>query len=130
MSTTNSTTNVSFTTVQGLLLAVGAVALGVFSVTHPLLGSGIYVVTALGVLLIQHRNTGRFLQLSGIGEAPPGEITLVVVGLTSAVVFPALVAASGLGYFTWTPLMAGIGFAVAGLFVLYGIFGFRAWRKQ
>jgi len=130
MSTTNTTTNESFTTLQSLLLAVGAIALGVFSITYPLLGSGIYAIAALGVLAIQYRNTGQVLQLSGIGEAPPGEITLVVVGLTSAVVFPALVAASGLGYFTWTPLVAGVGFAVAGLFVLYGIFGFRASRKQ
>jgi len=130
MEATNSAPNEPFSLVQALLLAVGATALGVLSAPRPLLGTGIYTVAALGVLAIQYRNTGNALQLSGINEAPPGEITLVVVGLASAVVFPALTAASGLGYFTWTPVAAGVAFAVAGLFVLYGVFGIRASRRQ
>lgn len=130
MSTTNSTKNESFTTVQGFMLAIAATALGVFSINRPLLGSGIYAIGVLGVLGIQYRNTGQFLQLSGISEAPPGEITLAVVGLSSAVVFPVLVAASGLGYFSWTPLSAGVAFTIAGLFGLYGVFGIWASQKR
>jgi hypothetical protein len=130
MSTTNANTNEPFSPVQGVLFAVGAVALGVLSTNRPLVGAGVYAAAAVGVLAIQYRNTGQFLRLSGIGEAPPGEITLVVVGLASAIVFPALTAASGLGYFTWTPVVAGVGFAVAGLFVLYGMFGYRAARQR
>lgn len=129
MAATNSTPNESFSPGQAVLLAVGATALGVFSITRPLLGTSVYAVAALGVLAVQYRKAGQFLQLSGISDAPPGEVTLVVVGLASAVVFPALTAAWGLGYFTWTPVTAGVGFAVAGLFVLYGIFGFRASRQ-
>jgi hypothetical protein len=130
MATTNSAPNESVSLGQALLFAVGATALGVLSGSQPLLGTAIYAVAASSVLAIQYRNTSQFLQLSGIGEAPPGEITLVVVGLASAIVFPALTAASGLGYFTWTPVAAGVGFAVAGLFVLYGLFGFRASRQR
>lgn len=126
MATTDTAPMESSRLTQGLLFAVGATALGVFAASRPLFGAGVYAVTALGVLAIQYRSTGKFLELSGIGEAQPGEITLVVVGLTSAVVFPVLVAASGLGYFAWTPVAAGVALAVAGLYILYGIFGFRA----
>ncbi|QZP38808.1 hypothetical protein [Halobaculum magnesiiphilum] len=45
--------------------------------------------------------------------------TIRVLGLTSAVVFPALVLASGLGYFTWTAFAAGVATTVAAVFLLW-----------
>ena len=39
--------------------------------------------------------------------------------MVSAVGFPALVAADGLGYFNWSGLTAGVAFAVTGLYVIF-----------
>ncbi|WP_435062599.1 hypothetical protein [Halobaculum sp. EA56] len=42
-----------------------------------------------------------------------------VLGLTSAVVFPALVLASGLGYYTWDAFAAGAATTVAAFFLVW-----------
>ena len=126
MSTTTPTTTAQFPAVQGLLWALGAIALGVFAATRPLVGVGVYVVAvaaALGLGAV----TGEYPERSA---DTPAEQTLAVVGLASAVVFPALTAAYGLGYFAWGPLSAGVAFSVAGLFTLYGAVSLVAYLRQ
>lgn len=116
MATTTHSTTDRLPAVQGLLWAVGALALGVFAATRPLVGVGVYVV-AVGGALGHAAVTGRYPERRA---ETPADRTLALVGMASAVVFPALTAAYGLGMFTWTPLTAGVAFSVAGLFALYG----------
>ncbi|MFC7135445.1 hypothetical protein [Halobaculum litoreum] len=44
-----------------------------------------------------------------------------VFGVTSGVVFPALVLANGLGYYSWTAFTAGIATTVAAFFLVWGV---------
>ena len=44
-----------------------------------------------------------------------------VFGVSSAVVFPALVLASGLGYYTWDAFTGGVATTVAAFFLLWGV---------
>ncbi|WP_424016862.1 hypothetical protein ACOZ4N_13360 [Halorientalis pallida] len=102
----------------GLLFGAGAAVLGLLAPTRPLVGAAVYAVAALLAAAV------RFATDDG-SDTPnrarsPADTTLAVGGLAAAVVFPGLVAATGLGYFTWTPLTAGIGLTIAAVFVLYG----------
>jgi hypothetical protein len=117
MSHANHSTTAQFPVAQGLLWAVGAIALGVFAATRPLVGVGVYVVAVAAALGLAAA-TGEYPDT--VGEGTAADRTLALVGMASAVVFPALTAAYGLGQFTWTPLSAGVALSVAGLFTLYG----------
>lgn len=103
----------------GLLFGAGAAALGVLSPTRPLVGTALYTVAALVAGALSSRASTAIRSPS----ASTANTTLTLIGVAAAVVFPALVAASGLGYFEWTPLSAGLGLAVGGLFVVYGVVG-------
>lgn len=127
MSTTTHTTTESLPAVQGLLWALGAVALGVFAATRPLLGAGVYAV-AVAAALGLGAATGEYPDPEPASS--PAERTLAVVGLASAVGFPTLVAADGLGYFSWGPLSAGLAFGVAGLFALYGAIALVTYYRE
>jgi hypothetical protein len=102
----------------GLLFGAGAAVLGVLAPTRPLVGAGVYVVAAVIAAVVWSRTEDG--STTPNRSRSPADTTPSVLGLTAAVVFPGLVAASGLGYFTWTPLTAGVGLAVAAVFVLYG----------
>jgi len=108
----------------GLLFGAGAAALGVFAATRPLVGVAAYVVAAAAALVLWRR-TDSTAAAGDDSEPSPAEATLGVLGVASAVVFPALVAADGLGYFAWTELTAGIALAAAGTFVVFGAFSLR-----
>lgn len=110
----------------GLLFGAGAAALGVFSASRPLVGVTLYVVAAVASLALWRRADSEAAAGDGVGEASPADATLGVLGIASAVVFPALVAAEGLGYFTWTALTAGVALTVAGVYVVFG--GFSLWE--
>jgi hypothetical protein len=107
---------------SGILLGIGATALGVFSTSRPLTGVALYTAAVTGAVLLWRTTGGEKSKIEEFRAASPGDKTLWAVGMASAVGFPALVAADGLGYFKWSGLTAGIAFAVAGLYVIFGGF--------
>ena len=107
---------------SGVLFGIGATALGVFSASRPLIGVAFYTAAATGALLLWRTTEGEKSKIEEFRAASPGDKTLWAVGMASAIGFPILVAADGLGYFNWSGLTAGIGFAVASLYVIFGGF--------
>jgi hypothetical protein len=105
--------------VTGLLAAAAAVSLALLSNARPLLGVAGYIIFGGAVVVIQSQRDAAFA--SGARPQTPAEITLTLIGLTSAMVFPGLVAADGLGVFSWTPVSVGIALTVAVLYAIYGI---------
>jgi hypothetical protein len=122
MITTQNTNDSNAWTGTGILFGVGATALGVFSASRPLIGVAVYVVAFTGALLLWRRTGGQTAKAEDFRATTPGDKTLWALGIASAVGFPALVAADGLGYFTWSALTVGIAFTVAGFYVVFGIF--------
>jgi hypothetical protein len=107
---------------SGPLFGLAALVLAVFAQSRPLVAVGGYAIligTAGLGLYVTGRDSGQ--SDDGIQNWAAGDITLALVGMASGVVFPGLVLAAGLGYFSWTPLAAGIAFAVAGLYAIYGV---------
>ncbi len=117
MTTTSTTDDSTVSGGAGFVFGAGATALGVLAPTRPLVGVVVYTVATVAAVALS--------SWAGTDLRPrPGstaETTLALVGIAAAVGFPALVAANGLGYFAWTPLSTGVGFAVGGLFVVYGV---------
>jgi hypothetical protein len=107
---------------SGVLFGIGATALGVFSASQPLIGVAFYTVAVTGAVLLWRKTGGEKSKIEEFRAASPGDKTLWAVGMASAIGFPILVAADGLGYFNWSGLTAGIGFAVASLYVIFGGF--------
>jgi len=107
---------------SGPLFGLAALVLAVFTQSRPLVAVGGYAML-IGTAGLGLYVTGRDSDQSddGIQNWAAGDITLALVGMASGVVFPGLVLAAGLGYFSWTPLAAGIAFAVAGLYAVYGV---------
>lgn len=122
MTTTQNANGSNAWTGTGILFGVGATALGVFSASRPLVGVAVYAVALTGALLLWRTTGGEISKTEEFGAATPGDKTLWALGMASAVVFPALVAADGLGYFSWSGLTAGIALAVAGLYAVFGAF--------
>jgi hypothetical protein len=121
MTTTRNTNKSNAWTGTGILFGVGATALGVFSASRPLIGVAVYAVALTGALLLWRTTGGEISKTEEFKAASPGDKTLWALGMAAAVGFPALVAADGLGYFSWSGLTAGIAFAVAGLYAVFGV---------
>jgi hypothetical protein len=103
----------------GLLVAAAAITLGTLSATRPLAGVAGYILFGGPAAIIRFRRDA-----GTVGDSrprTPAESTLTLIGLASAVVFPALVAADGLGYYSWTPVTVGIAVSVAVLYAVYGV---------
>lgn len=123
MTTTQHTHDSNAWAGTGVLFGIGATALGVFSASRPLVGVAVYAVALAGALLLWRTTGGsERSKTAEFRTATPGDKTLWTLGMASAVGFPTLVAADGLGYFTWSGLTAGIAFAVAGLYTVFGAF--------
>lgn len=120
MTTIQNTNTSNAWTGTGILFGVGATALGVFSASRPLIGVAVYVATLTGALLLWRTAGGEISKTAEFRAASSRDKTLWALGMASAVGFPALVAADGLGYFTWSDLTAGIAFTVAGLYAVFG----------
>jgi hypothetical protein len=120
MATTRLLTESSAWIGTGVLFGVGAAALGVFAATRPLLGVAVYATTLTAALLLWQTTGGDESKTAEFRAATSGDKTLWALGMASAVGFPALVAADGLGYFSWSGLTVGVAFTVAGLYVVFG----------
>jgi hypothetical protein len=121
MTTTHSTHGSTASTGAGLLFGVGAATLGVFAGTRPLVGVAAYVIAVTAALVLSSAGDTEAFAGESIDAASPADVTLGGLGVASAVVFPGLVAADGLGHFSWTALTTGVAFSVAGLFGLFGL---------
>ncbi len=126
MATTQRTHGSNASVGAGLVFGAGAAALGVFSPSRPLVGVSLYVVAAVASLALWRRADSEASAGDGVGGGSPADATLGVLGIASAVGFPALVAADGLGYFTWTGLTAGVALTVAAVYVVFG--GISLWE--
>lgn len=104
--------------VAGVTFGLGAAALGVFAGSRPLVGVAVYAVAAILAGALWTRTADS---RGSDGTRSPADLTLAGVGLLSAVVFPALVAADAFGYFAWGPTSAGVAIAVAALYAVYGV---------
>jgi uncharacterized membrane protein len=116
----------------GGLILVGAVALAAFTILErPLIGVGVYVVAIVGVVLVQSRVQGPvFDERDERISQEAARWTLTLLGLTSAVVFPALTVAWGLDLFDWEPWSTAIALFVAVLYVTYGGFNLVLSRRR
>jgi hypothetical protein len=102
-----------------LLFGAAALSLGMLSPSRPLAGVAGYVLLGGAGAVVRSRS-GAGPSSDARPQTPAG-VTLALIGLASAVVFPALVTAEGLGHFTWTPLSTGVALAVAVLYAIYGV---------
>lgn len=103
---------------------LGGLGLALFTVLElPLVGVSIYVVAVGGTVLLQPLADGQVFDERDEALARDAATwTLRVFGLTSAVVFPALTVAWGLGAFQWQPWSAAIGLFAAVISLTYGGF--------
>lgn len=113
----------------GLLFATAALSLALLSSSRPLVGVAGYALFGGAGVILQSRSEDD--STGSLRPRTPAGITLTLIGLASAVVFPALAAADGLGYFTWTPLTVGVALSVAVLYAVYGFVsvGRRLWGR-
>jgi hypothetical protein len=115
---------------SGLLFGLAALFLALLSQSRPFIavsGYALLVVTVgAGLFVTGQESVGS---ARGIHAWAAGDTTLALVGIASGIVFPGLVLAAGFGYFSWTPLAAGVGFSVAGLYAVYGAVAIGQWLR-
>ncbi len=110
----------------GLWLA-GGLALGISTALgKPLVGAGSYALGVIAAMVVWYRYPGKMFDErdSEVHRKASGQ-TLTLIGYASAVFFPALTAASGLGYYTWSPASTTTALLVAGIYLLYGLNSYR-----
>lgn len=116
----------------GLAIILGGLALaGLTVVGRPLLGVGAYglaLIVAAGAQL--QADASVFDERDETISREAASQTLTVLGLSSAVVFPALTAAWGLGRFEWQPWSTAIALFVAVLYLTYGGFAVVIGRRR
>jgi len=110
--------------VIGGLIVIGGVVLAGFTILErPLIGVGTYVIAVAGAVAIQYRmEKPVFDERDDKLSREAARWTLMLFGLGSAGVFPALTAAWGLGRFEWQPWSVAIALFVTGLYLTYGAF--------
>ncbi len=118
-------------TVTGLAVVAG-LALGVLTAAdRPLVGVGIYAVAMVGVVAVQSRaETTVFDERDEAIAEEAAQLTLTVFGWASAVVFPALTVAWGLGRFEWGPATSAVALSVAVLYLTYAGLLFAVRRRR
>jgi uncharacterized membrane protein len=118
--------------VVGGLTVVGGVALAVFTVLErPLVGVAAYVLAMVGAAVAQSRTDAPvFDERDETTSRDAAQWTLTLLGVSSAVVFPALTVAWGLGRFEWQAWSTAIALFVAVLFLIYGAFLLALGRRR
>lgn len=103
------------------LWLIGAVALGgLTALDRPLIGAGIYTITALTAITLWARYPGTLFDErdAGIHRRASG-YTIGVLAIISAIVFPLLTALYGFGLFDWGAWTTASAFIAAGIFAIY-----------
>jgi len=116
----------------GALAVVAGLALGVLTAAdRPLVGVGVYAAAMVGVVAVQSRaETTVFDERDEAIAKEAAQLTLTVFGWASAVVFPALTLAWGLGYFEWGPATSAVALSVAVLYLTYAGLQFAVRRRR
>lgn len=116
----------------GVLAVVAGLALGVFTaLDRPLVGAGVFAVAMVAVVGVQSRaETTVFDERDEAIAQEAAQITLTVFGWASAVVFPALTVAWGLGHFEWGPGTRAVALSVTALYLTYAAFLLAVRRRR
>lgn len=110
--------------VVGLAVVLGSLGLaGLTIIERPLAGVGVYAIAMItvGATLLQ-TDVPVFDERDELIAAEAAGRTLMLVGIGSAVVFPALTVAWGLNLFEWHPWSAAVAVFVAALYLTYAVF--------
>ena len=104
--------------------AVGSVLYGALIVAgYPLVGVAAFGIGAVAAVAINRRSDRpTFDERDRAVFDEAGRHTIAAVGMTSAVVFPTMVAARALDLVTWPTWFYYAAFFVAGLFAVWGVF--------
>ncbi|WP_058984450.1 DUF2178 domain-containing protein [Halobacterium sp. CBA1132] len=116
----------------GGLAAVAGLALAAFTVLNrPLVGVGVYAAAMVAVVAVQWRADATIFDERDEAIAQEAaQLTLTVFGWASAVVFPALTVAWGLGSFDWGPATSAVALSVAVLYLTYAGLLFALQRRR
>jgi hypothetical protein len=111
---------------------LGGLALALFTILKlPLVGVGVYVVAVGSAALVQPLADGTAFDERDEEIAHAAAFwTLRVFGLASAITFPALTVAWGVGAFEWQPWSAAVGVFAAVLFLIYTGFMLLLQRRK
>jgi uncharacterized membrane protein len=118
--------------VVGGLTVVGGIALAAFTLLQrPLVGVAVYILAMVGAAAVQSRAaTPVFDERDETTSRDAAQWTLTLLGVSSAVVFPALTVAWGLGRFEWQAWSTAIALFVAVIYLVYGAFLVAlGWRR-
>ena len=118
--------------IVGIASVFGALSLAVSTVIgRPLVGVGVFVLAVGAVVLAQlQADTTVFDERDEEISKNAASMTLMIFGITSALVFPTLTVAWGLGQFEWEPWSTAIAMLVAVLYLTYGAFGLVIGRQR
>ena len=116
----------------GLAVILGALALaGLTVVGRPLVGVGAYVLAMIVAASVQLQpDAPVFDERDERISREAASWTLTMLGLASAVVFPSLTVAWGLGLFEWQLWSTAIALFVAVQFLVYGAFAIVIGRQR
>ncbi|WP_246983318.1 hypothetical protein [Halorientalis marina] len=92
---------------------------GLLLLGRQLAAVGVFALAALAAVAYQRVGDVRFDERDDEVLRTAGANTIGTVGIASAVVFPSLVVANALGYYEWTPFMAGVGVTIAAIYLLW-----------
>lgn len=106
-------------TYVGLWAAATAAYVGLVVVDARIAAVGAFALLGLAAVAYARVGGVRFDERDEAVLNAASGYAIRTFGLASAVVFPALVLASGLGYYSWTPFAAGVSATVTALFVLW-----------
>lgn len=109
-------------TVLGLVVAAVAGYGGLIAAGRPVAAVVVWVVGLAGATIARWQSPAPlFDERDEAVSQRAAAVTLTLVGLTSAVVFPALAAASGLGAFEWEPWATTAALLIAGIYLVFGL---------
>jgi uncharacterized membrane protein len=119
-----STHTVSTRSLYAAFWAVGsALYAALIAAGYPLVGVGAFVTGAVAAIALGHRSDRpTFDERDRAVFDEAGRHTMAAIGMTSAVVFPTMVAARALGYVTWPEWFYYAAYFIAGLFAVWGAF--------
>lgn len=107
------------TTYVGLwvVAAVGFTALLLLG--QPLAAVGVFALASIAAVAYQYTGDVQFDERDDAVVTAASARTVQAVGIASAIVFPTLVVANALGYYQWTPFVAGVGTTITAVYLLW-----------
>jgi uncharacterized membrane protein len=104
----------------GLWLTAGLSYGGFLAFDRGVLAVAAFVLFGGAAVVYERVGDVRFDERDGEVLGYASSYTIQIVGILSALLFPALVLARALGHYEWTPFVGGVAATVAVVFVLWG----------